>query len=97
MTFYTLCDIAGFSRSSKGRSAAAASMVRAYSCDLRWRVIFLRHLREMTVKDIAETLLVSKPFVYKVLKRYEDSGNVRRQPPGSRPRLLTGKPKSKYI
>lgn len=65
--------------------------MRAYGNDLRWRVVFLRYIREMTMADISHTLIVSKSFVSKVLKRYHESGDVKRRPPGHKPRLMSCK------
>ena len=66
-------------------------MVRAYGDDLRWRVVYLKYLQQMGTDAISETLLVGKNFVRNVVRRYRETGDVKRRPHGSRPRCLTRK------
>lgn len=50
-------------------------MTKAYPISLRWRVIMSRQ-RGLSLDQIAETLSVSKTFVKKVIRLYDNSGTV---------------------
>ncbi|XP_048584864.1 uncharacterized protein LOC125556735 [Nematostella vectensis] len=50
-------------------------MVKSFDNALRWRVIFLRE-KGFTFDEIAETLSVSKRFVYKITRLYRNTRGV---------------------
>ena len=62
-----------------GPSAASATMPKAHSDDLAWRVVFRWHFLGQTyeeVCDVTHGLGVSRRYVDNVLKRFENSGDV---------------------
>ncbi len=49
----------------------------AYSNDLRWRIVWLNVLLEVTAQDIAIVMHLSERTVYRYADRYRATGEVR--------------------
>ena len=56
--------------------ASAFKMPKAYSNDLRWRVVWLSIVREMSVEDIANVLFMCERSVYRYLYLFHTTGSV---------------------
>ena len=52
-------------------------MPRAYSTDLRWRAVWLHTDRGNTVSEISEQLCMSKRSVYRYIRSFEQTGDVK--------------------
>ena len=52
-------------------------MPRAYTTDLRWRVVWLHIAYSMEVAEIAQQLLVSQSSVYRYIELFERTGDVK--------------------
>ena len=52
-------------------------MPAAYSSDLRWRIIELFYVANKTPRSIARQLRISTSTVSRILKRFEENGDVR--------------------
>jgi len=63
-------------------------MAKAYSTDLRWRVIEKKQIGK-TVKEITSDLSVSKSFVYNMIELEKTTGKVEieKEKPGPKPTL----------
>ena len=66
-------------------------MVKSYSSDLRWRVIFHKHIYGSTIQETAEALFVGKSFVKDIRRLYRQTKGVGRQVGKGRRRILTCK------
>lgn len=60
----------------------------AYSCDLRWRVVWLRFARELSLRDISRNLCIGVGTVSRILCQFEATGDVRPKGPAKERRHL---------
>lgn len=58
-------------------TSAERARTTAYSPDIRWRMVWLRISLEMSIKSIAKRLQVGVATVYRILSRFESTGDVR--------------------
>ncbi len=65
--------------------------MRAYSEDLRHRVIAACEEGELSQRAVAERFGVSVPFVEKLLQRYRRTGEVAARKPGGRRAVIVGR------
>ena len=52
----------------------------AYSCDLRWRIVWQRFGTDLPIRKIASNLNVSVGTVHNVTKTFENTGDVTNKP-----------------
>ena len=67
--------------------SAEPGRTRAYSPDLRWRVVWQRIAMDCSYRDIAERLSISVGTAYNIFKLFERTGSVDGKPPSKRPDL----------
>lgn len=53
-------------------------MTRAYSDDLRWRIVWLHHFLDISADEVARIMQVSERSVYRFTKRFISTGEVRK-------------------
>ena len=58
-------------------TAARATMPRAYSDDLRWRIVWQHHFLDIAAERVAEIMQVSERIVYRYTERFQLTGEVR--------------------
>ena len=51
-------------------------MPKAYSEDLRWRIVWLHFLQDMSVKEVARQLYVSESSVERYIRLFQETGDV---------------------
>ena len=52
------------------------SRSKAYSDDMKWRMVYQRHMAGLTYEQIAANLNVDPSTVYKTVKRFDEEGTV---------------------
>jgi len=66
--------------------------MQPYSIDLRKKIIEVRPQENISIRKLAECFKVAKSFVQKILKRFEETGDISPiAQGGSPPRKLTGR------
>ena len=65
-------------------------IVKAYSEDLRWRVLYQTHLRGLSAEEIADNLFVSKRWIKEIRRLYSTTGKVSRSPRKGTCSIMTG-------
>ncbi|MCX7595236.1 MAG: transposase [Fischerella sp.] len=64
--------------------------MKAYSLDLRQKIIDIYNTEQISQRQLAKRFGVSKSFVQTLLRRYRKEGTIARKPhAGGKPRLLT--------
>ena len=56
------------------------SRTDAYSEDMRWRVVWQHDAMGKSAEDIAKNLCVDKSTIYRTLKLFHETGEVRKRP-----------------
>ncbi|KAL5005222.1 hypothetical protein ScPMuIL_018678 [Solemya velum] len=64
-------------------------MVKDYSEDLRWRIIYHQHIHGSSAKTTSDALFVSLDCVYKIRRVYKQTGRVGKRPRPGPGRTLT--------
>ena len=65
-------------------------MPLALSNDLRWRVVWLHHYKELSCREISDLLYIHISTIYRILDRHQEYGTVVPVPHRSGPlRLLS--------
>lgn len=67
--------------------SAEPGRTKAYSPDLRWRVVWQRIAMELSYRDIAERLCISVGTAYNTFQLFQRTGSVDAKPPSKRPDL----------
>lgn len=63
--------------------------MKSYSLDLRQKIIEVRQKEKLSIRKLAERFKVAKSFVQKILKQFQETGDVRaKKRGGSPPRKL---------
>ena len=66
--------------------------MQPYSIDLRKKILEVRQQENISIRKLAERFKVAKSFVQKLLKRFEETGDISRiAQGGSPPTKLTGR------
>ena len=60
-----------------------------YQIDLRWRAVFLRHIRRIDYSTIGNLLFMSKRSVKRYVKLFDQTGDVSAKKSSGRPREMT--------
>ena len=50
--------------------------MKSYSIDLRQKIIDIREQEKMSIRGLAARFSVAKSFVQKIVKQYQDTGNI---------------------
>ena len=61
---------------------------KSYSEDLRWRIVYQRHLMGLKYREISQNLTVSVSTVARVVDRFERTGEVTRRVKPATERIL---------
>ena len=56
--------------------AGEPGRTKAYCCDLRWRIVWQRNVNSCSIKEISKNLSVSSSTVWRILDRFQRTGNV---------------------
>lgn len=67
--------------------SAEPGRTKAYSSDLRWRVIWQKIAMELSYREIAERLCISVGTAYNIFQLFQRTGSVDVKPSGKRPDL----------
>lgn len=51
--------------------------MKSYSLDLRQKIIEVRQKEKLSIRKLAERFKVAKSFVQKILKQFQETGDVR--------------------
>lgn len=63
--------------------------MKSYSLDLRQKILEVRQKEKLSIRKLAERFKVAKSFVQKILKQFQETGDVRaKKRGGSPPRKL---------
>ena len=55
---------------------SAAGREALYSCDLRWRVVWLHISQELTFREIGQKLCIARSTAHAVFSKVEETGEV---------------------
>ena len=69
--------------------SAEPGRTKAYSPDLRWRVVWQRIAMDLTYRDIAERLSISVGTAYNIFQIFQRTGSVDAKPPSKRPTSIS--------
>ena len=67
--------------------SAEPGRTKAYSPDLRWRVVWQRIAMELSCRDVAERLCISVGTAHNTFQLFQRTGSVDAKPPSKRPDL----------
>ena len=70
-------------------ASAEPHRVSAYSSDLRWRMVYQRHILGLTCRESARNLNVDASTVSRVVARFDSTGSVDTKPRKGAPKTLT--------
>ena len=59
--------------------------MRSYSLDLRQKIVQARENQRLSIRKLAQNFGVAKSFVQKILKQYQETGNLQPLYSGGRP------------
>ena len=65
--------------------------MQPYSIDFRKKIIEVREEEGLSIRNLAQRFRVAKSFIQKLLKQYEETGNLEPQPQGGSPPPKVGK------
>ncbi|BAQ59818.1 mobile element protein [Geminocystis sp. NIES-3708] len=51
--------------------------MRPYSLDLRQKIIHAREKQQLSIRQLAQNFAVAKSFVQKILKQYQETGDLK--------------------
>lgn len=53
------------------------NVMRPYSLDLRQKIIHAREKQQLSIRQLAQNFAVAKSFVQKILKQYQETGDLK--------------------
>ena len=59
--------------------------MRSYSIDLRQKIIDVRISEQVSIRGLAQRFCVAKSFVQKIVKQFQETGDIRPRPRGGGP------------
>ncbi|TRT81296.1 MAG: transposase, partial [Microcystis flos-aquae Ma_QC_C_20070823_S18] len=59
--------------------------MRPYSVDFRQKIIDVWEKEKISIRELAKRFNVAKSFIQKLLKQYQETGDIRPRPQGGSP------------